>query len=97
MATALYLIATIYPKADRIEEAKNVLWELIDKSKAEAGCEFYDLVQGDSENFFVMMEKWSSRELWDRHMESDHVKAMGSYEKDLMDHATDLRFFNPVN
>lgn len=96
MSSALYLIATIYPAAQHKTEVLTALGALIAASRAELGCEMYDLVQGDGEEVWVMMEKWSSKEHWDAHMTTDHVKTMGMLDKSFFTQETQLRFLHPV-
>ncbi len=69
---------------------------LMKASQAEEGCEMYDLVQGDGEDVLVMMEKWTSREHWDAHMLTDHVRTMGALDKAFFVQETDLRFLHPA-
>lgn len=96
MSSALYLIATIYPAAQHKTEVLTALGALIAASRAESGCEMYDLVQGDGEEVWVMMEKWSSKDHWDAHMATDHVKTMGMLDQAFFTRETQLRFLHPV-
>jgi quinol monooxygenase YgiN len=92
----LYLIATIYPEQEHIEFLKKEFANLVTESYKESGCEMYDLVQGVNEDTWVMMEKWSSKALWDNHMLTPHVKYFNSIDKKYFRAPTDLRFLNPV-
>jgi quinol monooxygenase YgiN len=96
MSSPLYLIATIYPAAQHRVEVLAALEVLMVASQAESGCEMYDLVQGEGEEVWVMMEKWSSREHWDAHMTTAHVKTMGMLDKSYFTRETELRFLHPV-
>ncbi len=96
MSSPLYLIATIYPAAQHRAEVVTALGALIAASQAESGCEVYDLVQGEGEDVWVMMEKWSSKEHWDAHMTTDHVRTMGMLDKAFFTRETELRFLHPV-
>jgi quinol monooxygenase YgiN len=96
MEAPLYLIASIYPKAEFIEFLKSEFSNLMKLSQQEAGCLIYDLVQGEGENHWVMMEKWSSRQAWDAHMHTNHVKAINSLDPKYFTKATELRFLNPI-
>ena len=96
MSSPLYLIATIYPVAQYQAEVLTALGALITASQEESGCEMYDLVRGDGEEVLVMMEKWSSKEHWDAHMTTDHVKTMGMLDKAFFTRETELRFLHPV-
>lgn len=97
----LYLIAVIKPKADQRERAAQALADLQAVTRAEPGCELYDLVTDDPQQAddvtWLMIEKWSSREHWNAHMASAHVAAMGQLEADLMRAPTELRFYDRLS
>lgn len=96
MSAPLYLIATIYPAAEHIDFLKKEFAHLVAEAYKEPGCEMYDLVQGEGEDTWIMMEKWSSKALWDDHMLTPHVKHINSIDKKYFKKPTDLRFLNPV-
>ncbi|WP_096087649.1 putative quinol monooxygenase [Agaribacterium haliotis] len=74
MAT-LTIVATIKAKADQVELVKSELLKLIDITRAEQGCINYDLHQdNDNPAHFVFYENWRSRELWQTHMNNEHLK-----------------------
>lgn len=87
---SFYLIATIKPRHDKVVEAKEALRTLVAATKAEPGCEVYDLVFGTGgfegagsmdAGDWLMIERWASRVAWDAHMESAHVKHLSSIQK----------------
>ena len=71
----LTIVANIKAKQDKVEFIKTELLKLIDITLAEKGCINYDLHQ-DNENpaHFLFYENWESRELWQTHMENQHLK-----------------------
>lgn len=71
----LTIVANIEAKQDKIDLVKAELLKLIDVTRGEAGCINYDLHQ-DNENpaHFLFYENWESRELWQVHMDSPHLK-----------------------
>ena len=71
----LTIIANIHANPDRIDLVKAELEKLIPVSLADAGCLQYDLHQ-DNENLahFMFYENWESRELWQTHMNNQHLK-----------------------
>ncbi len=73
--TKLTIIANIVAKTDKIELVKSELLKLINVTRSEEGCINYDLHQ-DNENpaHFMFYENWQSRELWQAHMENQHLK-----------------------
>lgn len=72
--TPLTIVANIIAKEDKVELVKNALIKLIEPTRAEQGCINYDLHQ-DNENpaHFMFFENWSSRELWQQHMNNQHL------------------------
>ncbi len=76
MSTALTIVARIQAKADKLELVKAALLKLIEPTRAEEGCLQYDLHQDNmNPEIFVFYENWASRELWQTHMNNDHLKA----------------------
>jgi quinol monooxygenase YgiN len=43
-----------------------------------------------------MLEKWASKEAWEQHMETDHVKHINRITPSLTHKQTLLRFLHPV-
>lgn len=72
----LTIVANIKAKTDKVELVKAELLKLIDVTRAEKGCINYDLHQ-DNENpsHFLFYENWESRELWQIHMNNEHLAA----------------------
>lgn len=74
--TKLTIVANIKAFPDKANLVKSELVKLIDVTRAETGCINYDLHQ-DNENpaHFMFYENWDSRELWQAHMENEHLAA----------------------
>jgi len=70
----LTIVANIKANADKIELVKAELLKLIKITRAEEGCINYDLHQ-DNENpaHFMFYENWQTRELWQTHMNNQHL------------------------
>ena len=71
----LTIVANITAKPDKIDLVKVELEKLIPTTRAEKGCLQYDLHQ-DNENpaHFMFFENWESRELWQVHINNQHLK-----------------------
>ncbi|OJJ23115.1 antibiotic biosynthesis monooxygenase [marine bacterium AO1-C] len=71
----LTIVAHIKAKTDKVELVKTELEKLIDTTRAEQGCLQYDLHQ-DNENpsHFLFYENWESRDLWQTHMNNQHLQ-----------------------
>lgn len=71
----LVIVAKIEAKEDKVEFVKSELLKLIEPTRNEEGCLQYDLHQ-DRTNpaIFLFYEKWQNRDLWQQHMNNDHIK-----------------------
>ena len=70
----LTIVAHITAQPDKIDLVKSELQKLIAPTQAEQGCIQYDLHQ-DNENpaHFMFYENWESRDLWQVHMNTEHL------------------------
>ncbi len=70
----LTIVANVKANPEKIELVKAELLKLIDITRAEEGCINYDLHQ-DNENpaHFMFYENWETRELWQTHMNNQHL------------------------
>ena len=76
MTTPLTIIARIEAKQNSIDLVKTELLSLVGPTRRESGCLQYDLHQdNDHPEIFVFYENWENRELWQAHMNSEHIKA----------------------
>lgn len=72
----LTIVANIHANPDKIERVKTELLKLIPITRAEEGCLQYDLHQNNEDpTHFLFYENWTSRELWQRHMNAPHLAA----------------------
>ncbi len=72
----LTIVAKITAKEDAVELVKAELMKLIEPTLKEEGCIQYDLHQdNDDPKVFLFFENWKNRDLWQQHMQSDHLKA----------------------
>ena len=72
----LTVTAKFIIREDERETVKAELQKLIVPTRGEEGCLCYDLHQ-DTENECILFfyETWATREFWNAHMETNHVKA----------------------
>ena len=72
----LTIVAKIIAKKDKITFIKEELIKLIEPTLKEEGCINYDLHQdNDKPETFLFYENWVNRELWQKHMNNDNLKA----------------------
>lgn len=72
--TKLTIVANIVANEDKIELVRAELLKLIALTRAEEGCINYDLHQdNDNPTHFVFYENWTSKELLQAHLASQHI------------------------
>ena len=73
---ALTIVANIHAVPEKMELVKQELEKLIAPTRVEEGCIQYDLHQDNEDpNHFLFFEQWESRDLWQAHMQNDHLAA----------------------
>ncbi len=92
----LTIVANVIAKQDQIELVKNELTKLIEPTRKEEGCIRYDLHQdNDNPAHFVFLESWSSQQLLQQHLQSEHIAAYraatdGAVEVFTLNHLTHI-------
>ena len=72
----LTIVAVITAAAGREAFVREQMEGLIAPTRAEEGCLLYDLhVDNDDPRRLLFYETWTSRELWQAHMNSAHIAA----------------------
>ncbi len=72
----LTIVAHITAKPDSVAMVKAELENLVGITRTEEGCLQYDLHQDNEDPaHFLFYENWESRDLWQAHMNSAHIKA----------------------
>jgi quinol monooxygenase YgiN len=92
---ALFLVVTIKPRPDRLEEAEAQLQSMRRSSVQEPGCMFMHLVQPqDDPHNWVMLEMFRSRAAWDEHMKQPYNTEGNKILEDLLREPSELRLMD---
>lgn len=87
----LFLVVTIKPRLDRLEEAEAQLQSMRRNSLTEPGCVFMHLTQPhDDPDVWVMLEMFRSRSAWDEHMRQPYNLQGNVVLEDLLREPSDL-------
>ncbi len=82
----LTIVAKIWAKEGKSELVKEQLLNLIATTKTEEGCIDYDLHQdNEDEHVFLFFENWTTRELWQKHLDNDHIAAFKVATEDAIE------------
>src|SRR5210317_1919447 len=90
MNTACVVIATFTPKPDRYDEVKRVLLEVSPEVHQEEGCELYALHE-EVDGTLVLIEKWTTGELWQAHLALDTVTRIQKGVEGLLERDVEVR------
>lgn len=94
---SLTIIARITAKEGKSDLVKTELLKLIEVTRSEEGCINYDLHQdNENRNFFLFYENWTSRELWQKHMQNAHLDEYKKATEDAVEEFV-LHEMTPIN
>ena len=89
---ALFLVVTIKPRLDRLEEAEAQLQSMRRNSLEEPGCVFMHLVQPHNDpDTWLMLEMFHSRAAWDEHMRQPYNSEGNKILEHLLREPSELR------
>ena len=92
--TQLTIVAKIKAKPDAQELVYQELQNLTKVTQEEEGCINYDLHRSiEDSSLFVFYENWTSKEVWEKHMQSEHIKG---FQKSTGDAIEALEIFQLV-
>jgi len=81
----LVIVAQLDAKPGKERELEAALRSLVVPTRADEGCERYQLHQSTTEpGHFQFHEQWTSRELWQTHMASPHLQAFNARTDELV-------------
>jgi quinol monooxygenase YgiN len=81
----LTVVAELNAKPGKEDALREALLACIEPTRAETGCVQYDLHDStDTPGRFVFYENWVSREALDEHLQTPHLKKLGSLSADLL-------------
>jgi quinol monooxygenase YgiN len=91
----LFLVVTIKPRLDRLEEAEAQLQSMRRNSLKEPGCVFMHLVQPqDDPDSWVMLEMFRSRAARDEHIQQPYNTEGNKILEDLLREPSELRLMD---
>jgi quinol monooxygenase YgiN len=90
MSPPCIVIATFTPKPEHYAEVKRVLLEIAPEVHLEEGCELYAL-HDEVEGRLVLVEKWTTRDLWMTHLSLDPVTRIRTGIEGLLRNDVEVR------
>ncbi|MCT7949679.1 antibiotic biosynthesis monooxygenase [Ancylothrix sp. C2] len=94
----LRVVAKVVALPDKIEELKTILIELLEPTRKETGCIFYDLMQNQTNPAeFVFVEEWESEADLQAHLTSDHIQEALIKCRNLVENLPDIRSYQLID
>ena len=84
--TPLTIIAKLTARPGREQEVYDACHALLAPTHAEEGCINYDMHRSvENPGVIIFYENWTTRELWDAHMQSPHLQAFSAATRDTVE------------
>lgn len=97
-AGEITLIAILVSLPDRIDETKEFLSLLVEKTRREPECIEYNLHQSDDNPAeFTFYESWISRAGWDHHMTRPYVQEIARRAEELLAVRPQIRLMTMIS
>ncbi len=92
------VVARVVALPDKIEELKTILIGLLEPTRKETGCIFYELMQNQTNPAeFVFVEEWKSEGDLQTHLASDHIQEALIKCHNLVEILPDIRSYQLIN
>jgi len=78
------VIARFAAREGKENQLKALLQGMLTPTRAESGCELYDLYESDSRGRFYLNETWESQAALDRHLATPHFKRLEQTGRELV-------------
>ena len=72
----VHVIARFVAREGRESQLRALLQGMLTPTRAESGCESYELYESDSKGRFYLNETWESRDALDRHLATPHFQRL---------------------
>ncbi len=92
------LIAHVVVIPEKLEAVKSILTEVVEPSRKEPGCIYYQLMQNQEKpTEFTIVEEWESSEAMDAHFASAHYKKVhDSMQEGMKAEEADIRTYTSL-
>jgi quinol monooxygenase YgiN len=78
------VIARFVARDGRETQLRALLQGMLTPTRAESGCELYELYESDSRGRFYLSETWETQAALDRHLATPHFKYLEQTGADLV-------------
>lgn len=96
--TAVTVIARFTPTPERADQLQKLLEGMVEPTRAEAGCRFYNLFAANADDTqFVLVECYEDSSALESHRASAHYKSYRTQLPDLLATPIDVTVLTPID
>lgn len=97
MQNTLRVVARVIALPNQVERLKEVLTALVEPTRQEPGCLWYELLQNQQEpTDFTFVEEWENQDYLNAHLNSEHLKKAKNQLPGLVARDPDIRCYDLI-
>ena len=93
---SLSVFATIHPKPDCFDEARDAILGILNDTRAEAGCQHFTLHRNADSGTLHLTEIWDDQAAFDAHHAQAYTRAVFERYEHLLAAPVELTFMHPL-
>tara|TARA_Y200000002_G_scaffold272820_1_gene227242 strand:- start:252 stop:560 length:309 start_codon:yes stop_codon:yes gene_type:complete len=97
----IIILASFYPKQDKINDVKKIIFSMIEPSRSEEGNQIYNFYEEKDEKnnkiIFHLFEVYSHAKALDFHRSTDYYKNYRLKISDLLEKPIEVKILNSLN
>ena len=97
MDNNVFVFAKITPKPEFYSDTKSALAGMLDATRQEKGCIWFDLHSSECEKHLYLYEEWQDRKYLAAHHEQTHTKAVASKLESWLYEPTEVSLMNKID
>jgi quinol monooxygenase YgiN len=90
------VIARFVAREQKENELRSLLEDMLAPTRAESGCELYDLYESDTKGRFYLRETWTSQAALDQHIATPHFKRLKETGGKLVKEPFEINFIRRI-
>lgn len=93
---SLSVFATIHPKPDCLDEARDAILGILSETRAEAGCQHFTLHRNVDSGSLHLTEIWDDQAAFDAHHAQPYTRQVFESYEQLLAAPVELTFMHPI-
>ncbi len=93
----VYVVVDIWPKDDKVQDVKKILYDTIAEAKKERTCLKYELCENlNNKSQVTLLQAWSTEQALDQHLTSEVINKATEELRPLLTQATEIRRYKNI-